>query len=79
MILASSLLCSSRSSGVSSTGSQKESKDSAVGALTLAIVSDDDRDLSAVHIDDGLDRGGQFTIRGRKKMMSRIDDGELVT
>lgn len=49
----------------------------AVGDLTLAIVGDNYHNLGAVHIDGGLDRGGQFTIRGRKKMVSGIDDGEL--
>lgn len=77
MILASSLLCSSRSSGVSSRGSQEESGIKAAEVLTLAIVCDNDGNLSAIHVDNGLDRGGQFAVRGRKEMMSRIDDGEL--
>jgi hypothetical protein len=48
-----------------------------VGTLTLAVVSNNDRNVSTVYIDNGLNRGGQFTVRGRKEMMGRIDDGEL--
>ena len=48
-----------------------------VGDRTLSIMGDNDHNLSAVHIEGGLDRGGQFTIRGRKKMVNGIDDGEL--
>lgn len=76
MILASSLLCNSRSSGVSSVGDQEEGTTSA-GNLTLAVVGDNNHDLSPVHIDRGFDCGSQFTIRGRKEMMNRLDDGEL--
>ena len=50
-----------------------------VGTITLAIVGDNDHNLSAVNVDNGLDRWSQFTIRGRKEMMGRIDDGELGT
>jgi hypothetical protein len=76
MILASSLLCNSRSSGVSSVGGQ-DSGTTVVSKLTLAIVGNNDHNLSTVHVDGGLNRGGQFAIRRREEMMSRIDDGEL--
>lgn len=78
MILASSLLCSSRSRGVSSADGQERGI-TVVGTITLAIVGDNDHNLSAVNVDNGLDRWSQFTIRGRKEMMGRIDDGELGT
>lgn len=45
--------------------------------ITLAIVSNDHHNLSAVYIDNGFDRRGQFTLRGRKEMMCRIYYGEL--
>ena len=70
MILASSLLCSSRSSGVSSVSDQEERETPLIGNLTLTIVSDNDHNLSPIHIDCGLDRGSQFTVRGRKEMMN---------
>ena len=75
MILASSLLCNSRSSGVSSVDDQEGA--TLAGNLTLAIVGNNNHDLSPVHIDRGFDCGSQFTIRGRKEMMNRLDDGEL--
>ena len=77
MILASSLLCNSRSSGVSSAGDQEEGEITLVRNLTLTIVGDNDRNLSPIHIYDGLDRGSQFTVRRRKEVMGRPDNGEL--
>jgi hypothetical protein len=77
MILASSLLCSSRSSGVSSVSDQEEYETALIGNLTLTIMGDNDHNLSPVYIDCGLDRGSQFAVRGRKEMMGRLDDGEL--
>jgi len=69
MILASSLLCNSRSSGVSSVGSQEDGGTTSVGSHTLSIMRDNNHNLSPVHIDDSLDRGSQFTIRGGKEMV----------
>lgn len=77
MILASSLLWSSRSSGVSSVGGQEDSGITAVGNLTLAIMGDHDHNLSPIDINDGLNCGGQFPVGGREEMVSRIDNGEL--
>ena len=45
--------------------------------LTLAIVGNNHHDLGTIHIDSGLNRRGQFTVRGREEMVSRTDDGEL--
>jgi len=50
-----------------------------VGNLTLAVVCNNDRNLSPVYIDDGLYCRSQFTIGGRKEMMGRLDNGELCT
>ena len=79
MILASSLLCNSRSSGVSSVGGQEESRNAFFKNLTLTVMGNDDRDFGPVYIDSGLDRGSQFAVWGRKEMMGRLDDGELGT
>lgn len=77
MILASSLLCSSRSSGVSSVGDQEEGLTKLVGTLTLTIVRDNDHNLRSIHINCCLNCRSQFTIGGRKEMMHRFDDWEL--
>ena len=77
MILASSLLCNSRSSGVSSVSDQEEYKIQLIENITLTIVGDNDHNLGPIHIDCGLNRGSQFAVRGRKEMMNRLDDGEL--
>lgn len=79
MILASSLLCNSRSRGVSSVGDQEEGGAASVGNLTLTIMGDNDQNLSPVYVDSGFDRGSQFTVGGREEMMNRLDDGELCT
>jgi len=47
--------------------------------LTLTIVRDNDHNLGPIYIDGGFDCGSQFTIRGWKEMMNRLDDGELGT
>jgi len=77
MILASSLLCNSRSSGVSSVSDQEEYETALIEDLTLTIVGDNDHNLGPIYTDCGLNRGRQFTVRGRKEMMNRLDDGEL--
>ena len=69
MILASSLLCNSRSSGVSSVGDQERDETILVWKLTLTIVGDNDHNFTPIYVDSGFDRGSQFTVRGRKKMM----------
>ena len=77
MILASSLLCSSRSSGVSSVGDQEECEPPLTGNLTLTIMGDNDNNLCPVYIDCSLNCRSQFTVRGRQEMVNRLDDGEL--
>lgn len=77
MILASSLLCSSRSSGVSSVGDQEEGVTKPVRTLTLTIVRDNNHNLRPIYIDCCFNCGSQFTIRRGKEMMHRLDDGEL--
>lgn len=77
MIRASSLLCNSRSSGVSSVGDQEEDGTTLVETLTLTIVGDNNHNFSPVYTYSGFDRGSQFTVWGRKEMVGRLDDGEL--
>ena len=46
---------------------------------TLTIVGDNDHNFAPIYIDGGFDCRSQFTVRGRKEMMSRPDDRELGT
>jgi len=47
--------------------------------LTLTIVRDNYHNLGPVYVNGGFDCGSQFTIRGRKEVVNRLDDGELGT
>lgn len=43
----------------------------------MSVVGDNDLDLGPEHVEICFYRRGEFTIRRRQEMMSRVDDGEL--